>query len=98
MQSIHSYAKAIGMPQDHPLINAFETVDRSKYVSPEYQKYLDQDYVLVNHKCISTRPTTMFLMSYVLNLDPSKKVLIIGTGQGYQTEKSSLKLQDKSIR
>jgi protein-L-isoaspartate(D-aspartate) O-methyltransferase len=70
---------------DIRLLNAFRTVERHKFVLPEYVRYAYSDTPLpiIEGQTIS-QPFIVAFMTDALGLDSSEKVLEIGTGSGYQ--------------
>jgi len=67
-------------------LNAFKDVNREDFV-PENLKgnaYDDNPLPLLRGKTIS-QPTTVMMMTHILELQPGEKVFEIGTGSGYQT-------------
>lgn len=66
-------------------LEAFESVPREQFVTAEMRSvaYEDQPLPLLRGKTIS-QPSTVMLMTHVLELEPGEKVFEIGTGSGYQ--------------
>jgi len=71
---------------DQRLLNAMATVPRHEFVEPRYrdQAYEDHPLPIAAGQTIS-QPYIVALMLDLLQLEPSSKVLEIGTGSGYQT-------------
>lgn len=67
------------------LLDAFRKVPREEFVLKEYrnQAYEDIALPIIKGQTIS-QPTTVMLMTQVLDVKPSDKVLEIGAGSGYQ--------------
>jgi len=64
---------------------AFESVKREEFIPSEYRgsAYSDTPLPLLRGKTIS-QPTTVMIMTHMLELKPGEKVFEIGTGSGYQ--------------
>jgi protein-L-isoaspartate(D-aspartate) O-methyltransferase len=72
--------------RDQRLLNAMQSIPRHEFVDPRYrgQAYEDHPLPIEAGQTIS-QPYIVALMLELLQLDPSSKVLEIGTGSGYQT-------------
>lgn len=70
---------------DLRVLRALELVPRERFVEPEQadQAYVDQAMPIECGQTIS-QPYVVAAMTEALNLEPSHKVLEIGTGSGYQ--------------
>ena len=70
---------------DERVLTAMETVPRHEFVLPEVldQAYADHPLPIGDGQTIS-QPYIVALMTQMLDLQPGRKVLEIGTGSGYQ--------------
>ncbi|MCG6188804.1 protein-L-isoaspartate(D-aspartate) O-methyltransferase [Maribellus maritimus] len=70
---------------DEKILKAFRTVERHKFVDPEFLAlaYNDSPLPIDEGQTIS-QPYVVAFMTESLDLDPKDKVLEIGTGSGYQ--------------
>ncbi len=70
---------------DPAVLEAFRTVPRGKFIDPEYQNlaYIDAPLAIGEGQTIS-QPFTVAMMTQLLKLSPTDKVLEVGTGSGYQ--------------
>ena len=70
---------------DPAVLKAFADVPREKFIDPAHQKlaYIDAPLAIGEGQTIS-QPFTVAMMTQLLKLQPSDKVLEIGTGSGYQ--------------
>jgi len=70
---------------DPAVLDAFRNVPREKFIDPQYQKlaYIDSPLMIGEGQTIS-QPFTVAMMTQLLKLQPSDKVLEVGTGSGYQ--------------
>jgi protein-L-isoaspartate(D-aspartate) O-methyltransferase len=70
---------------DPAVLAAFRQVPREKFIDSEYQKlaYIDAPLAIGEGQTIS-QPFTVAMMTQLLELQPTDKVLEIGTGSGYQ--------------
>lgn len=70
---------------DKKILDAFLKVERHRFVLPEYMKYAyyDSPLPILEGQTIS-QPYIVAFMTDVLRLNPTGKVLEIGTGSGYQ--------------
>lgn len=67
------------------VLQALRKVERHKFVPQKYQRYAYEDHPLpIGEGQTISQPYIVALMTEVLDLDSSKKVLEIGTGSGYQ--------------
>src|SRR5258708_20202361 len=71
----------------HPqVLNAMEWVPRHEFVEPSYRDQAYEDHPLpINAGQTVSQPYIVALMLEILQLEPSARVLEIGTGSGYQT-------------
>jgi protein-L-isoaspartate(D-aspartate) O-methyltransferase len=72
--------------QDQNVLDAMGTVPRERFLPPEYRDLAYQDRALP-HSCGQTvsQPYMVAVMTEALQLQPTDRVLEIGTGSGYQT-------------
>ncbi len=84
MNMVSSQIEARGI-EDNNILNAFKTVERHKFVLPEYLSlaYSDSPLPIAEGQTIS-QPYVVAFMTESLDLQRSDKVLEIGTGSGYQ--------------
>jgi len=70
---------------DPAVLEAFRKVPREKFIDPQYQKlaYIDAPLMIGEGQTIS-QPFTVAMMTQLLELKPTDKVLEVGTGSGYQ--------------
>ena len=82
---VETQVRARGI-SDQRLLAAMATVPRHEFVEPRYrdQAYEDHPLPIAAGQTIS-QPYIVALMLDLLQLEPSSKVLEIGTGSGYQT-------------
>jgi len=72
--------------RDARLLSAMERVPRHEFVEPRYRDQAYEDHPLpINAGQTVSQPYIVALMLEILWLEPSSKVLEIGTGSGYQT-------------
>jgi protein-L-isoaspartate(D-aspartate) O-methyltransferase len=72
--------------RDARLLGAMELVPRHEFVEPHYRDQAYEDHPLpINAGQTVSQPYIVALMLEILHLEPSSKVLEIGTGSGYQT-------------
>jgi len=72
--------------RDARLLSAMERVPRHEFVEPRYRDQAYEDHPLpINAGQTVSQPYIVALMLEILRLEPSSKVLEIGTGSGYQT-------------
>ena len=84
-EMIEKQLKARGI-HDERLIAAFQKVEREKFVPAEVQNQAYEDHPLaIGYEQTISQPYIVALMAESLELDPSDKVLEVGTGSGYQT-------------
>lgn len=70
---------------DENVLSAMRKVERHRFVPPEYQDQAYGDFPLpIGMRQTISQPYIVALMTEVLDLDSTKKVLEIGTGSGYQ--------------
>ena len=73
------------------VLNALMDVPRHKFVPDEYKNFSYDDRPLpIGHNQTISQPYIVAYMTEILNPDPAKKVLEIGTGSGYQAAILSL--------
>src|ERR1700733_1226145 len=71
---------------DARVLRAMERVPRHEFVEPGYRDQAYEDHPLpINSGQTVSQPYIVALMLEILQLEPSSKVLEIGTGSGYQT-------------
>ncbi len=71
---------------DENVLSAMKKVERHWFVPPEYQDQAYGDFPLpIGMGQTISQPYIVALMTEVLDLDSTKKVLEIGTGSGYQS-------------
>jgi protein-L-isoaspartate(D-aspartate) O-methyltransferase len=71
--------------RDQPLLNAMTTIPRHEFVEARYRDQAYEDHPLpIDAGQTISQPYIVALMLALLQLDPSSKVLEIGTGSGYQ--------------
>jgi protein-L-isoaspartate(D-aspartate) O-methyltransferase len=82
---VETQVRARGI-SDQRLLDAMAIVPRHEFVEPRYrdQAYEDHPLPIAANQTIS-QPYIVALMLDLVRLDPSSKVLEIGTGSGYQT-------------
>ena len=70
---------------DPAVLEAFRRVPREGFVDPQYQKlaHIDAPLAIGEGQTIS-QPFTVAMMTQLLELQPTDKVLEVGTGSGYQ--------------
>jgi len=70
---------------DPAVLEAFQKVPREKFIDPAYQNlaYIDSPLMIGEGQTIS-QPFTVAIMTQLLQLQPTDKVLEVGTGSGYQ--------------
>jgi protein-L-isoaspartate(D-aspartate) O-methyltransferase len=72
--------------RDARVLRAMEIVPRHEFVEPGYRDQAYEDHPLpINAGQTVSQPYIVALMLEILQLEPSSKVLEIGTGSGYQT-------------
>jgi len=70
---------------DEKILKAFLTVERHKFVLPEYQRLAYDDHpLMIKEGQTISQPYIVAYMTDILNLKKEDKVLEIGTGSGYQ--------------
>ena len=70
---------------DRSVIDALRHVDRSEFVPEEQRRYaFDNEPLEIGHGQTISQPFIVALMTHVLELTTTDKVLEIGTGSGYQ--------------
>jgi protein-L-isoaspartate(D-aspartate) O-methyltransferase len=71
--------------RDLRVLEAMRTVPRHLFIAPEYAVHAYADSPLpIGHEQTISQPYIVALMTQLLNLQGSEKVLEIGTGSGYQ--------------
>jgi len=70
---------------DPAVLGACKKIPREEFIGPEHQKlaYIDAPLMIGEGQTIS-QPFTVAMMTQLLKLKPSDKVLEVGTGSGYQ--------------
>jgi protein-L-isoaspartate(D-aspartate) O-methyltransferase len=82
---VESQLRARGI-RDERVLSAMERVPRHEFVEPHYRDQAYEDHPLpINAGQTVSQPYIVALMLEILHLEPSSKVLEIGTGSGYQT-------------
>jgi protein-L-isoaspartate(D-aspartate) O-methyltransferase len=82
---VESQLQARGI-RDERVLSAMERVPRHEFVEPHYRDQAYEDHPLpINAGQTVSQPYIVALMLEILHLDPSSRVLEIGTGSGYQT-------------
>ena len=82
---VESQLRARGI-RDEPVLSAMGRVPRHEFVEPHYRDQAYEDHPLpINAGQTVSQPYIVALMLEILHLDPSSRVLEIGTGSGYQT-------------
>jgi len=72
--------------RDARVLRAMEIVPRHEFVEPRYRDQAYEDHPLpINAGQTVSQPYIVALMLEILQLEPSSRVLEIGTGSGYQT-------------
>jgi protein-L-isoaspartate(D-aspartate) O-methyltransferase len=72
--------------RDARVLRAMERVPRHEFVEPRYRDQAYDDHPLpINAGQTVSQPYIVALMLEILQLEPSSRVLEIGTGSGYQT-------------
>jgi protein-L-isoaspartate(D-aspartate) O-methyltransferase len=72
--------------RDPRVLEAFRTVDRGKFVSPEFHFMAYEDHPLgIGEGQTISQPYMVAIMTQSLDLTGTERVLEIGTGSGYQT-------------
>lgn len=80
---------------DEDVIDAMLTVERHKFVPNQYEKFAYDDYPLpIGEGQTISQPYIVALMTELVNLHPTDKVLEIGTGSGYQAAVLALLVRD----
>jgi len=80
---------------DENVIDAMLTVERHKFVPNQYEKFAYDDYPLpIGEGQTISQPYIVALMTELVNLHPTDKVLEIGTGSGYQAAVLALLVRD----
>jgi len=82
---IETQFKARGIT-DERLLQTFKNIPRHKFVPAEFQKDAYGDFPLpIGEGQTISQPYMVALMTAALDIQPSDKILEIGTGSGYQT-------------
>ena len=72
--------------RDQRLLSAMASIPRHEFVGPQYRAQAYEDHPLpIDAGQTISQPYIVALMLELLQLEPSSKVLEIGTGSGYQT-------------
>jgi protein-L-isoaspartate(D-aspartate) O-methyltransferase len=72
--------------RDQRLLSAMASIPRHEFVEPRYRAQAYEDHPLpIDAGQTISQPYIVALMLELLQLEPSSKVLEIGTGSGYQT-------------
>ena len=72
--------------RDSRVLSAMERVPRHEFVEPGYRDQAYEDHPLpINAGQTVSQPYIVALMLEILRLEPSSRVLEVGTGSGYQT-------------
>jgi protein-L-isoaspartate(D-aspartate) O-methyltransferase len=72
--------------RDERLLSAMSEIPRHEFVEPQYRSQAYEDHPLpIDAGQTVSQPYIVGLMLELLRLEPSSKVLEIGTGSGYQT-------------
>jgi len=72
--------------RDPRVLEAFRTIDRARFVTPEKRREAYADHPLpIGHNQTISQPYIVALMTQALDLAGKERVLEIGTGSGYQT-------------
>jgi len=83
MVSVQIKARGI---TDENVLKAMKKVERHRFVGQQYRRHAYEDYPLpIGEGQTISQPYIVALMTQILNLDDTKKVLEIGSGSGYQT-------------
>ena len=81
---VESQIRARGI-QDPRLLQAMAEIPRHEFVAPRYRDQAHEDHPLpIDAGQTISQPYIVALMLELLQLEPSSKVLEIGTGSGYQ--------------
>ena len=84
-QMVERQLRARGI-RDERLLSAMAQVPRHDFVEPRYREQAYEDHPLpIGAGQTVSQPYIVALMLELLQLEPSSKVLEIGTGSGYQT-------------
>ena len=83
MVSVQIKARGI---TDENVLKAMKKIERHRFVGQQYRRHAYEDYPLpIGEGQTISQPYIVALMTQVLNLDDTRKVLEIGSGSGYQT-------------
>ena len=84
MQMVKTQIEARGISNPN-VLKAFQKVERHRFVLPEYISKSYEDYPLpIDEGQTISQPYIVAFMTEALDLNPSDKILEIGTGSGYQ--------------
>tara|TARA_Y100000310_G_scaffold293782_1_gene323642 strand:- start:12056 stop:12715 length:660 start_codon:yes stop_codon:yes gene_type:complete len=95
-QLIEFWKRQFGFTDEE--INAFKSINRADFVpnNVKSQAYEDRPLPLLRGKTVS-QPTTVMIMTSLLELKPGDKVFEVGTGSGYQTSIIARIVGDKGL-
>lgn len=80
---------------DEGVIDAMHTVERHKFVPAQYEKFAYDDYPLpIGENQTISQPYIVALMTELVTLRQTDRVLEIGTGSGYQAAVLALLVRD----
>jgi len=81
-----AFWKTTGIIHDERVLRAFTEIPREQFILDENRDfaYADQPLQILRGKTIS-QPTTVFIMTQALGIQPGDKILEVGTGSGYQS-------------
>jgi protein-L-isoaspartate(D-aspartate) O-methyltransferase len=77
--------RASGLVTDYRVLDAMAQVPRSEFVPPAHRGAAYDDVALpIGHDQTISQPLVVALMTQALELQPTDRVLEVGTGSGYQ--------------